>query len=480
MSLLRVPAPSGERVGAPDGGSKSEPLPPEALRPVRFHDAAPEPIEEGRPQLDDFIDMAQDVVLHHDGPAECAAGKLPRDLRARFFAGGWLALPGQPVDHLLDADSSMVAWDLQDGRARVRARPLAEPACAFRAGHDVGRTSVHDCVAFEGSVIAASAQGYVQIDPDTLAPRDLDAFTDLFDDDDPSVAPNLHPQIDPRTGRLLTCFSRVTPALSTELTLFEIGPGEGPRRARRHFTAGLHAAHAFAFTESSYVVPFNPLSAPLGASPSRGLLVHVLPRDLALPGRTVCFRLHGFVHHVINAHDEGEQLVFDAFVSNLDPEREASHLDLGRGRTVWTHLGGVLRFSIDRRRGEATSRLLLPGVQRVTFECIDERVRGLSYRRAWLVSNDQHESHRSEVVAADVKTGEVQRWSTRDRLFFRQPRYVPAPGAPPEGAGWLLVPAYSPSGTSLMVFDAHRVARGPIAVLTSGVRLPYTNHGCVA
>jgi carotenoid cleavage dioxygenase-like enzyme len=30
-----------------------------------------------------------------------------------------------------------------------------------------------------------------------------------------------------------------------------------------------------------------------------------------------------------------------------------------------------------------------------------------------------------------------------------------------------------------MIFDAARVPEGPVAVVAAGLRLPYTNHGCV-
>jgi len=122
-------------------------------------------------------------------------------------------------------------------------------------------------------------------------------------------------------------------------------------------------------------------------------------------------------------------------------------------------------------------RLLAPGVQRVTFDAIDESRRGLPYEDAWFCANDQHEGHSSSVTHLDTRTGRTLTWHTSERVFFRQPRFVARAGAG-QGEGWLLVPAYSLDTTRLLVFDARRIEAGPVAVLAADARLPYINHGC--
>jgi carotenoid cleavage dioxygenase-like enzyme len=224
---------------------------------------------------------------------------------------------------------------------------------------------------------------------------------------------------------------------------------------RRHDAPRFNAVHAFGFSASSYLVPDNPLRPPglahvMGGSrgaleemredPGRALSLHVIPRGPEGEPFTVTLPQRGFVHHVLNSFDRDDTTVLDAFVTNLDPERESSQFELGPDRVVSPNLGGVFRFEIERPTRRVTGRLLVPGLQRVTFDGIDERARGRAYRRAFFVANHQHEAGSSEVVAADGETGAVARWSTGSRAFFRQPRFVPAPDAEPGGAGWLLVP----------------------------------------
>lgn len=503
------------RAGLLGGGALSVAV-VDALRAAGARWSGRPPIEEGRRQLPEFIAMTRRVVSQHEGPAACVAGEIPPELEARYFAGGWYTRPSPPIDFLLDAYSSMLGWYLRDGRAHVRVRPIVDPirdqeiaegrilrkglmtqltgGPLARVSYDIGRTSLHECIAHGGSIIGVAARRCVLVDPETLAPRPRDAFQGLFDEEDPSVIHNNHPQVDPTTGNLVSFFSRVTTSFATEVEFFE-HDAQGQRVGQqRHFSPSFNAVHAFGFSRSSYLLPDNPLTAPglrfvlgldrgaldgIDDDPTRGLAIHVIPREPGSPGFTARFSQRGFIYHVLNSHDDGDLIVLDAFVSNLNPAREASQFELDPARSVWTNLGGIFRFTIDRRRGEARSRLLLPGVQRVTFDCIDERVRGLPHRRAWFVANDQHEGGRSEVIAADLAAASVQRWSTPDRVFFRQPRFVPAPGAAPEGEGWLLIPAYTPAGSNLMIFDAARVAQGPVAVVAAGVLLPYTNHGCV-
>lgn len=489
-------------------------LVPEALRKLRAR-RRPTTAPEGRVQLDDFVAMVRDVVVHHDGEALCVAGALPAGLDARYVAGGWYAPTQPPIAHLLDAYTTMVGWTIRDGRAYVRVRPIDDPnrdaevaagrilrkglgtppggSLLSRASTAIGRPSVHECVVFGDAVLAVSTPRALWIDLATLEGRG-DAFTGAYDARDPGVTHGNHPQVDPATGRLVTALFRSTPVFSTEVSFLELDP-DGRCHERRTYAPGFLPHHAFGFTASSYVVPDNPLRPPgwryllgrargvLEAMPedmSRPLQLHLVPREGDGPAVLVPLPDRGFIYHVLGCYDEGGSTHVDAFLSNLDPLRESSQFELDPRFPVSTHRGAVLRFTIDRARGTATSRLLVPGVQRVTFDAIDERLRGQPYRRAWFVANDQHEGGRSEVIAADVVTGTCERWSTGERLFLRQLRYVPAPGSAPEGPGWLLVPAYAPSGTRLLVFDAHRVADGPVAELSAGVRLPYTNHGCVS
>lgn len=467
---------------------------------------------EGRPQLPEFVAMTRDPVTELDVEARCVRGAIPVGLRTRYFAGGWYTRPEPAIPHLLDAYTAMVGWYLADGAARVRVRPIDDPVrdeelasgrilrngMAVRTGGSlrglvntaIGRANVHECVVHRGEVLAATHLRTLRIDPDTLACRPEDAFAGAFAADDPFIVQNNHPQVDPRTGNLVTAFYRNSVLYSTEAELFEVDPSGRRVSARRHWSPEFNAAHAFGFTDSSYLVPDNPLNAPglafvlhrtrgvldaIRANPARGLRLHVVPRGEGGEAQVVDLPQRGFLYHLVNAYDEGDVTVVDAFVTNLDPLLESSQFELDPTRRVVTAVGSIQRFRVDRRAGQATAALLVPGVQQVTFDCIDERRRGQPYTRAWFVANSQHESGRSEVLAADVASGRVARWQTTDRVFFRQPRV--APWGPGEADGWLIVPAYTPSDSQLWIFDAADVTAGPVAVLSAGARLPYTNHG---
>jgi carotenoid cleavage dioxygenase-like enzyme len=487
-------------------------LVPEAIRrlqEMRVRREAP-----GRPQLDEFVTMTREVVSEHEGEATCIAGAVPAGLDARYVAGGWYAPTTPPIAHLLDAYSTLVSWTFRGGRARVASRSLEDPlrdaevaagrvlrkglgtpttgSFLARVTAAIGRPNVHECVAFGDAVLAISTPRALWVDPDTLAIR-AEAFTDHFDPRDPGITHNNHPQVDPRTGRLVTAVFRHTPVFSTEMDILELDAGGRRVGGRRNFWPGFVAVHAFGFSASSYVLPDNPLRPPdigyllglgrgvlaaMRETTRRALQLHVIPRGGG-PALTVALSQRGFIYHLLNCYDDGDLTMVDAFVSNLNPRAESSQFELDPRYPVETHLGGVLRFAIDRTSGAVTSRLLVTGVQRVTFDAIDERRRGQPYRHAWFVSNDQHEGGRSDVIAADVTTGDIQRWTTRERVFLRQPRLVPTNADAPEGHGWLLVPAYTPRDTRLMIFDAARVPEGPVAVVAAGLRLPYTNHGCV-
>jgi len=288
----------------------------------------------------------------------------------------------------------------------------------------------------------------------------------------------------------LTHVYEIGPTFTTRFTFAEIDP-DGTTTRRTYRWPRLLTPHAFGFTGRYFVVPdiaarYRQLRFVLGVGegllrdtidqPDRGIEIHLVHRRGGEDVR-VRFALPGYVYHLLNCFDRDDgTVVVDAYVTNLNPEREASQFELDGHRPVWTNVGALYRFEIDPDAGTARKAVCVPDVHRVAFDAIDERRRGLPYRFGWLAANDQHEGRRSEVLRVDVETGAVDRWVTDARLFLRQPRVVPGER---EGTGLLVVPAYSAEDARLLIFDAARIADGPTCVLSAGRRIPYCNHGCV-
>jgi len=462
-------------------------------------------------QLPEFVDMVDDVPLDFGGPLRLIEGAVPEGVDLGYWAGGWFRTPSRRIDHLLDCYSSAISVRIRTEGSSVLVRRCdddvydAEMAAGrilhrgmftnrgggllSRMGIEFGRNAIHDCVAWGGRVLASTHGIDYWLDPRTLEQTGADPLASVRRELSGSAILAHHPRIDQRTGRLVTYTYSVSPTFASAFEFFEIeATGEIAQR-RRYALPRFMAPHAFGQTEHHYVVPevparFPSIRAALGLvkgildgvtdDANKGVVLHVVPRDPDAEPFEVRFSLHGYIYHCTNCFEQDGKVVLDAFVSNLNPERESTQFRLDSTGPVYTNLGGVFRFTIDPVTKTGTKRLLVPRVQRITFDAIDESKRGSPYRYAWFAANDQHEGHSSSLTRADTHTGELQHWHTDERLFLRQPRIVGSE----DGQAWLVVPAYTPDETRFMLFDAHDLPAGPVAVLGAGRRLPYSNHGC--
>jgi carotenoid cleavage dioxygenase-like enzyme len=85
------------------------------------------------------------------------------------------------------------------------------------------------------------------------------------------------------------------------------------------------------------------------------------------------------------------------------------------------------------------------------------------------------------VARVDFTTGKLDRWFVGERTTCQEPCFVPRSAGAPEGDGFLLSMLNrfgEDPHTELAVFDAQRVAAGPIATVRLPFRLRAAVHGC--
>jgi carotenoid cleavage dioxygenase len=489
-------------------------LVPDAIRRARLAHAArgAARIEERPAQRPEFVAMVDRAVTEHDAPLRVVSGAVPADARLSYWAGGCWRTADRRLEHLLDAYSSGIRATIDGGEGHVRVRPFRDELQQEedRAGRVLrkglftrvngrldervtpvfGRHGAHDCLLWDDTLIASTQTRPFYLDPRSLETLDAGPFAGVEDE---SWSWANHPFVDPVERRLVTFRYHVGPAMTTEFEFLEISSGGGTR-CRTYSWPTLLGPHAFSVTPRWYVLPdiavhFAFSRFLLGQSRGilgemeddtrRGFVVHLVPREGGGEPVTVRFEMHGYAYHVIDSWEEGETVVFDAFVSNLNPERESSQFELDPAMPVWSNVGGIFRFTIDPVRRVAHKRLLVPGLQRLTFHEIDERRRGREYRHGWFVANDQHEGRSSVVGRYDATTGAVvERWMAGDGVFLRQLRVVPRGDA--EGDAWLVVPAWTFDESRFLLFDALDLSRGPLVELGAGTVLPYPVHGTAA
>ena len=110
----------------------------------------------------------------------------------------------------------------------------------------------------------------------------------------------------------------------------------------------------------------------------------------------------------------------------------------------------------------------------------DKRFTGRSHRHAWLTGFRENPDtlDPAGIVHLDVTRGSILgEWDPGQGRHAGEAYFVP--GGRGEGEGWLMtyVHDHSRGSSRLVVLDATRVSRGPVAEVTLPQRVPHGFHG---
>ncbi|MEM9169617.1 MAG: carotenoid oxygenase family protein, partial [Pseudomonadota bacterium] len=246
--------------------------------------------------------------------------------------------------------------------------------------------------------------------------------------------------------------------------------------------------HDWAVSETKLIFPLQPwVSArqrpPFVTSlkwrPEDGMQILVVDKD-DFSKRRIFDAPAAFFFHTGDAYEERDGTIrFDACFGDgpvLGPEDGAR---IVRGLPL---TGPTAQMAAMTLRPDGTVRYERTG-EPAEFPVTDRRRQGRAHGAVWSVTEDGAVGDApytfNGVMRTDWNSGGV------DRFFFGADRlaeehvFVPRPGATGERDGWL-VGAWlnvAERATELAVFDAARLADGPLAVWRSDVALPIGFHG---
>ncbi len=254
--------------------------------------------------------------------------------------------------------------------------------------------------------------------------------------------------------------------------------------------------HDFAFTEHYVVFGFEPLVTELQTvkrtgrfyewQPEYGMQIAVLKRH----GTTDDIRWFDgpafSFGHTVNAFEDGSKINFDLllaegnFLSFMFPGRDGVRegmIPQKLRRIVLDLDGNKQSYEIQSDRGLV-----------VELARIDDRFLGYPYRHMWAVAGRPPKDDNgaidflnaeADVARYDVVTGKEDRWELGSDSNIQEPTFVPRAPDSPEGDGWLLVLVnrLKQERCELMVFDALRIAAGPLASWALPMRVRLTFHG---
>lgn len=462
----------------------------------RFHSALAK-----QPQLEVYRSVTGELA----GEAQIV-GKLPSDLSGRFYRNGpgRFDLAGERYSHWFDGDGFAQCWQIQDGKVshqgkfiqtqklqnEERVGKFLYPAFGTHLARaqvknsDSVNSANTNLLPVNGSLYALWEGGSAtELDPATLATRGIKAWRE-----DLAAMPfSAHPKI-AANGELWN-FGAMPGAdkmalyrLDQSGKVAQFGLLDIPKLAMVHDFA-ISAAHLI-FLIAPYDVQRQAHSSLLemhhwaGSGPqARGLRAVVVAKaDLSI--RQIFELPPAMVFHLGNAFDDGMTTRLDAcLISEGDVLQALSAPMRGETRLAKQDRSFAAQITLDYRskQGSVTRLFGASDFPRVMPQVVAKRHRKL----ALLSSSKLGDAKFDAVAVVDTDSGKVDQYSFGSDWQVEEHILVPRKNARSETDGYLLGVAQHliAKQTVLVVFDAAKIAAGPIAQARLAYRAPICFHG---
>ncbi len=451
-------------------------------------------------------------------------GAIPPELRGgRHLQNGpgWTQI-GDRLAHPFDGHGFARALDFSaDGGARLRSRFVRTPA--YEAERAAGRivyrglgTNRSDhmwgnwfapglrnvanttIVPWAGRLLCAWEGGRpYAVDPESLATRGEETFGGAL----PEGAFLAHMRIDARAQRLVGLNMKL--GVQSTFTFREFDAAGKQVATREATLPGARFIHDFVVTPRWYVLPGNPMKARLGVflqaqigqktlidaiatdAKAPGTLI-LVPRGRPGPARVVTLPQRSFVVHFANAFDLDERTLavdlcaFESFEFGHEFGFQGPKRPLDPALPDGGPPQRLYRATVSDGSDDAAWRQLSDcGLD---FPRVHPDRDGLAVPAIYASTRaDRSKSDPFDSIAR-VDAVDLERptdvWSAGEHQFVGEPVFAPRPGAAGLDDGWVvaLVSDGLAGRTEVCVFDAQRIAAGPIASVSLPLQ-PYGFHG---
>jgi carotenoid cleavage dioxygenase-like enzyme len=338
--------------------------------------------------------------------------------------------------------------------------------------------------------------------PTAMDPLTLETIDPVYDFNGKLTSQTFtaHPKIDPKTGEMLAFGYAAKGLLTRDIVFYTISP-QGEITSELWFEIPYYCMmHDFGITEDYVVFHVVPITSDwerlekrlphFGFDRNRPIHLGVLPRrgtaeDLRWFSAPNCF-----ASHVMNAHNVGTKVHFDTPMAEgnmfpffpdyegapFEPQKAASRI------TRWTvdMLGNSDEIEMERMTD-------LVG----EFPRIDDRWAGRPYRHGFLLVQDMEKPvdlpggrsasgmMMNTLARIDLETGEKDAYWIGSVSSMQEPAFIPRPGSTEEADGYLITieNRLAEMGSRLLIFDARKLAGGPVATVQLPFRIRQGLHG---
>ncbi len=307
------------------------------------------------------------------------------------------------------------------------------------------------------------------------------------------TAMTAHPKVDPVTGEMIFFAYMATGPFESNVMVHKVSP-------QGHLTESIliptpypAMVHDFVITENYIVLPVMPISGsleramtgapPFAWEPEKGVHIAVLPRNSSSAEDVKWLEMDTcFAFHFMNGFDRDGVITIDACQFEHAPLfPTADGESTGKSRPV------LSRWTADMNQDHPRMEFeMFPGDYESEFPQCDPRYAGKDYRYGWYTAPDgelttvlsENELVYNVIGGIDHKTGAHDRYSC-GRAQVSEALFVPRSPDAPEGDGFLLsvVADFDTRLSSLYIFDAQKIAEGPLAKARLSHNVPIGFHG---
>jgi carotenoid cleavage dioxygenase-like enzyme len=439
-------------------------------------------------------------------------GEVPADLCGSLYRAG----PNQRFKprgdyHLFMGDGMVHAFHIRDGKVNYNnrwvrtakfkhedkaARSLINPMNPFDCDPEYSDFVFTDkdgtantATVWHGGRMLIMEEGHppYEIDPDTLESIGSWNFRGKL-----HTAMTAHPKIDPDTGEMVFFAYMASGAFSADVMMHKVSPQGILTESVRIDTPYSSMVHDFVITENYIVIPVMPITGsldramvggpPFAWEPEKGVFLGVLPRHggTAENIRWVEMDL-SFAFHFMNAFDKDGVISVDACQFETAPLFPTVD-----GKSTGKSEPFLTRWTIDMNDPMSRATFKRLDEFQSEFPQCDPRYTGKAYRHGWYTSPDgqakstitENDSFFNVVGHFDHKTGAVDRFSC-GQAMTSEAIFVPKSATAAEGEGYLLsvVTSFETRTSSLYIFNALKLADGPLAKVHLSHRVPAGFHG---
>lgn len=429
-------------------------------------------------------------------------GKAPADLAGTLFRNGPAKFhrPGGSVGHWFDGDGLVRSFQIRDGQASLAARfvdtakrradtkadAMITPGFGTSAGKGAAVGSSDDISPANTSVMMAGKELWALWEagsPVAMNPETLDTIAPKVLRPDLARMPFLaHPRVEPN-GRVWNLGQSGRRAL-----VWRLAPGGALEAADMIDLGRASYIHDFTATDRHLVIVLQPwiqerFVAPVVRSydwkPELGTRILVIDKD-DLSKRREFEAPPLFFFHLGDAwSDKDGTIRFDAAIDQDPSFALNGAMALMQGKAVGSSDGKMVLISLRPDGRVDVDRPDLVG----EFPRVDPRFAGQSRTRtAHLTKGSPNHPVLRAVAVTDWKRGRTDSFDFGPNQITEEVVFVPRKGGTEEFDGWLVGSTINITAkhTELHVFDARRVAEGPVVSWAADRALPMTFHGVFA